>query len=97
MKTQMTFGEAIELLKQGKKVAREGWNGKGMYLWLLPAAEVKAEWCKEPYLKRLAEANGGAIEAVGSIRMLTADKKILTGWLASQTDMLSEDWVEVEV
>lgn len=96
MKTQMTFGEAIELLKQGKKVAREGWNGKGMYLWLLPAAEVKAEWCKEPHLKKLAEANGGTIEAAGSIRMLTADKKILTGWLASQTDMLSEDWVEVK-
>lgn len=97
MKTQMTFGEALELLKQGKKVARLGWNGKGMYLWLMPAAEVKAEWCKEPHLKKLAEANGGTIEAVGSIRMLTADKKILTGWLASQTDMLSEDWVEVEV
>lgn len=93
----MTFGEAIELLKQGKKVARLGWNGKGMYLWLLPAAEVKAEWCKDQHLKSLAEANGGAIESVGSIRMLTADKKILTGWLASQTDMLSEDWVEVEV
>lgn len=93
----MTFGEAIELLKQGKKVARLGWNGKGMYLWLLPAAEVKAEWCKDQHLKSLAESNGGAIESVGSIRMLTADKKILTGWLASQTDMLSEDWVEVEV
>lgn len=96
MKTQMTFGDALELLKQGKKVARLGWNGKGMYLWLMPAAEIKAEWCKEPHLKKLAEANGGTIEAVGSIRMLTADKKILTGWLASQTDMLSEDWVEVE-
>ena len=40
-----TFGEAIEALKQGKKVARKGWNGKGMYLWLKPAATIKAEWC----------------------------------------------------
>ena len=90
-----TFGEAIRKLKNGKRVARIGWNGKGMYLWLMPAATIKADWCKEPHLKQLAETNGGEIEALGSIRMLTADKKILTGWLASQTDILSEDWVEV--
>lgn len=93
----MTFGEAIEALKQGKFVQRVGWNGKGMYLWLLPAAFVKAEWCKEPHLKSLAVANGGEVECLGSIRMLTADKKVLTGWLASQTDVLSEDWQIVEV
>ena len=97
MEKLMNFGEALEALKQGKKVARNGWNGKGMYLWLMPAANIKAEWCKEPHLKKLAEANGGEIEALGSIRMFTADKKILTGWLASQTDMLSEDWVIVEL
>lgn len=88
----LNFGEAIEALKQGKRIARKGWNGRGMYLWLVPATTVKAEWCHEPHLKALAEENGGEIEAYGSIRMLTADKKILTGWLASQTDILSEDW-----
>lgn len=88
-----TFGEAIEALKQGKKVARKGWNGKGMYLWLKPAATIKAEWCKDPILKDIAEANGGEVEALGTICMKTADGKILTGWLASQTDMLLEDWV----
>ncbi len=92
----MTFGQAIEAMKQGKKVARRGWNGKGMYLWLLAAANVKAEWCKEPHLKELAEQNGGEVECLGSVRMKTADGKVLTGWLASQTDMLSEDWVIVE-
>lgn len=86
------FGWAISQLKSGRRVRREGWNGKGMYLWLLPAATVKAEWCREPHLKEQAEANGGEIEALGSIRMMTADRKVLTGWLASQTDMLSEDW-----
>ncbi len=86
------FGWAINQLKAGNRVARAGWNGKAMYLWLLPAALVKAEWCKEPHLKALAESNGGEIEALGSIRMLTADKKVLTGWLASQTDVLAEDW-----
>lgn len=88
----MNFGEAIEALKAGKKVTRKGWNGKDMYLWLMPAATVKAEWCKEPHLKELAEKNGGEVECLGSIRMKTADNKVLTGWLASQTDMLSEDW-----
>jgi hypothetical protein len=94
--SNMTFGQAIEAMKVGKKVARAGWNGKGMYLWLLPAANVKAEWCKEEHLKALAEQNGGEIECLGSIRMKTADNKVLTGWLASQTDMLSDDWVIVD-
>lgn len=90
------FGWAISQLKAGKFVRRSGWNGKGMYLWLLPAAKVKAEWCREPHLKAVAETNGGEIEALGSIRMMTTDKKVLTGWLASQTDMLSDDWELVE-
>lgn len=92
----MDFGWALRLMKQGGRVARHGWNGKGMYLWMLPAATVKAEWCREPHLKAKAEANGGEIECLGSIRMMTADGKVLTGWLASQTDMLAEDWFEVE-
>ena len=93
---EQDFGWAIRQLKQGKRVARAGWNGKGMCLWLLPAAMVKSEWCREDRLKAVAEANGGEIECLGSIRMLTADKKVLTGWWASQTDMLADDWVLVE-
>lgn len=94
--TGLTFGLAIEAMKAGKCVARAGWNGKGMCLWLMPAATVPVEWCKEPRLKQLAEENGGAFEALGTIRMKTADNKVLTGWLASQTDMLAEDWTIVE-
>jgi hypothetical protein len=93
----MTFGEAIKNMQHGLKVRRAGWNGKGMYLWILPAATIKAEWCKDEHLKKLCLDNGGEIEALASIRMLTADKKILTGWLASQTDMLATDWETVEV
>ena len=92
----MTFGQAIEAMKAGRKVARKGWNGKGMYLWLMPAATVPVGWCKEPHLKQLAEENGGSFEALGTIRMKTADNKVLTGWLASQTDMLSDDWEIME-
>lgn len=93
----MTFGKALKELQDGNKIARTGWNGKGMYLWLLPAATVTAEWCKEPHLKKLAEENGGKIECLPSIRMKTADNKILTGWLASQTDMMATDWEVVTV
>lgn len=91
----MDFGDAIRALKAGAKVARKGWNGKGMFLWLKPAATVKSEWCKDPMLKKLADDNGGTIEAAGTICMFTAQHQILTGWLASQTDVLAEDWVIV--
>lgn len=90
----MTFSGALAAMKLGYKVARKGWNGKGMYLWLLPAAEVKRDWCRDP---RLLEAMGDrdVLPCLGSIRMFTATKEVLTGWLASQTDMLAEDWVLV--
>ena len=90
-----TFGQAIESLKFGKKVARKGWNGKGMFLWLKPGTMVKSEWCHDPELKAIADKNGGEIEALGTICMKTADDKIISGWLASQTDILSSDWVVV--
>jgi hypothetical protein len=96
----MTFGMAIEAMKAGKKVARAGWNGKGMFLWLKPATTIKAEWCKDEMLKGLVEANGGEILGLGTICMYTHDstgrKAILTGWLASQSDMLFDDWQIVE-
>ena len=85
------FGMAIEAMKKGRRVARKGWNGKGMYLWLLPKAEVKKEWCKD---QRLIEVmgDGDIVQCLGSIRMRTATGEVLTGWLASQTDMLADDW-----
>lgn len=92
----MDFGKAINALKQGKKVYRKRWNGKNMFLWLKPAAAINAEWCKDNILKEIAEQNGGTVEAYGTICMKTADNKVLTGWLASQTDILSEDWYVYE-
>ena len=91
--TNLPFGAAIEALKQAKRVAREGWNGKGMWLALsvgnpsLPAANF---W--NPHNRAFAESNGGKAEVLSVITMKTADDKILMGWLASQTDMLAEDW-----
>ena len=81
----MTFGLAIEALKLGKRVARAGWNGKGMYLALIPGG-----YAEHP------NVNGGMeIEALPWIGMKTADNKFVP-WLASQTDVLAEDWTLVE-
>lgn len=95
MVENQNFGQAIEALKQGKRAARQGWNGKGMFLFLLPAGTVPTKAIHDPELREVIEQEigGETFEALGSIRMFTADKKILTGWLASQTDILSEDWV----
>lgn len=92
----MPFEFAIEALKKGLKVARKGWNGKGMYLWLKPAVRIKSDWCKDPILKEIVDANGGETEGLGTICMKTADNKVLTGWAPNQIDTLSDDWILVE-
>ena len=89
----MNFEKALEALKNGKLVTRNGWNGKGMFLWLKPASIIKAEWCKDEILKSIVEENGGEMEANAVICMKTADNKITTGWVASQPDMMAEDWM----
>lgn len=94
----MTFGLAIEALKAGKAVARAGWNGKGMWLSLSceGTREVAAENFWSPRNAAFARENGGKATVLPSITMKTATGEILMGWLASQTDMLAEDWVIVE-
>lgn len=83
----MNFGEALELMKQGKKVARKGWNGKGMFLFtakpLLPHPFNHTNETKDLFIQ-------------DSICMKTAQNTIVVGWLASQSDMLAEDWEVVE-
>lgn len=92
----MTFGEAIEYLKKGEKVARKGWNGKDMWLSYSPGTEnLPAEKFWSPHNREFAERSGGTATVLPCITMKTADDKILMGWLASQTDMLSEDWLIV--
>lgn len=93
MSENNNFGHAIEALKQGKRVARQGWNGKGMWLALSVGTDaLPAEKFWNPHNKQFATENGGTAEVLSVITMKTADNKILMGWLASQTDMLAEDW-----
>lgn len=94
----MSFGLAIEALKKGAKVARAGWNGKGMWLALScdGTREVPSAAFWAPANREFAEANGGKAVVLPSITMKTAGGEIMMGWLASQTDMLADDWAIVE-
>ena len=87
----MNFGQALEKIKQGEKVAREGWNGKGMFIFLVPGSKFKVN--RPPLLGIYPE--GTEVEYHAHIDMKTAQGYVVP-WLASQADLLAEDWVEVE-
>jgi hypothetical protein len=92
----MNFGDALEALKAGKKVARAGWNGKGMWLVLVPGTPRCELRPGTPYHAALGE---GICEILPHIDMWTVNaegrRAMLPGWVASQTDMLAEDWKQV--
>ena len=87
----MDFGAALQALKNGQKVAREGWNGKGMFLFLVPGSVFKVN--RPPLLGIYPE--GTEINYRPHIDMKTVDGEIVP-WVASQTDVLAEDWCVVE-
>jgi hypothetical protein len=87
----MTFGQAIEALKGGQRVAREGWNSKGMWL-----RRLDLYLDKEFGVREFGNAYGlDSGTLMPAIWMHTVDNKFVP-WLASQADMLAEDWVVVE-
>lgn len=94
---EMPFGLAIEAAKMGHKIARKGWNGKGMWVVLMGGMSLPPYNSQEPGKKvndRTAKLIGEdtSLVTLPYFAMWTADKKWLPGWLASQTDMLSDDW-----
>lgn len=93
----MTFGDAVAALKLGNKVARRGWNGRGMWLILVPGtqgAKLKEGTVYHHHL------NSDSCDILPHIDMWTTNSEgrraMLPGWLASQSDMISEDWVIVD-
>lgn len=88
----MNFGKAIEALKEGQRVAREGWNGKGMFLFLVAGSNFVVN--REPLLSIMGE--GVMVTYRPHIDMKDAEGKVVP-WLANQTDMLAEDWCVVNI
>lgn len=89
----MNFGEAIEALKQGKRVAREGWNGKGMFLYLVKGTMIDKQNLRNEASRQPTEDHTGVVTFLSHIDMFTAQNTVNVGWLASQSDMLAEDWI----
>lgn len=83
----MTFSQALEHVKAGGKAARAGWNGKNMFIFLVPGSVFKVN--RPPLLGIYPE--GTEINYHGHVDMRTADGQIVP-WLCSQTDMLANDW-----
>ena len=84
----MDFSEALKYLKAGGRVARSGWNGKNMWLVLIPGSKITVDKGKP---LSLGFHEGTVVDYLPHIDMKTADEKVVP-WLASQTDILADDW-----
>lgn len=84
----MNFGLAIEAARKGKRIARKGWNGKGQYVELAAAIS---------YTSPGGETVNANHEAIGNRAFaFVGTSGVQMGWLASQADMLADDWTIVE-
>lgn len=96
----MNFGQAIEALKEGKRVAREGWNDKGMFIYINYGSKEtpmnEGELLDGIRQTLFVQGDKDTATRLPNINMMSVSKSIVTGWLASQTDMLSEDWVVLD-
>lgn len=101
MKNTLTFGEALEALKQGHCVARAGWNGKGMFICLNKGSSEVLSPDRSGQVEGISEKHfelgmTGTVTRLPNLNMRAATGSTVTGWLASQTDLLAEDWQIVE-
>lgn len=83
----MSFGLALEAVKMGKRISRSGWNGKGMYVFLADDVEFNTNADISEFY---GAADGCCVASV--LVMRTAQGNMQPGWLASQADMLADDW-----
>lgn len=81
----MNFGEALKILTSGGKVGREGWNGKGMYIYHVPAGEY-------PAVTKIAKEEFGEKVPYNAYLAIKSVQNTIAPWLPSQTDVLAEDW-----
>jgi hypothetical protein len=86
----MNFGEALQCLKDGKRVARTGWNGKDMFVYLVPAASypVQTGAAREYF------GDGSLVPYRAYLALKTADDDVAT-WAPSCSDVLADDWTQI--
>ena len=89
--SSMSFSDALEALKAGRRVARTGWNGKNMFLFLVPGSTFTVN--RAPLLGIYPE--GTVVDYHAHIDMKTAQGYVVP-WLASQADLLADDWAIYE-
>ena len=93
----MKFCDALLHLEAGARVARAGWNGKGMWIYQVPAAnypaqtEAAKEYWKDKGTGFAADGVTPLVPYGAYLAMKTAQENVVP-WLASQTDILAEDW-----
>lgn len=97
----MNFGEAIAAMNDGKRVSRSGWNGKNMFVYKTVGNTVSKDFIPKfaslpQSVKDFLEAKGEDVVFHASITMYTAAGEMQPGWLASQSDILADDWGIVE-
>ena len=87
----MNFGEALEAVKEGKKIARTGWNGKGMFVYYVPAGNYPPS---TDIAKGLVDEDGLVpYNAYFAIKNVNGT---VSTWVPSVNDCLAEDWIIVE-
>ena len=89
----MSFGHAVELLKGGHRVARSGWNGKGMFLYYVPENKYPAS--RNEHGTMVGVFDGDMVPYGAYIAIKTAQNTVMP-WQPSNGDMLTEDWQIVE-
>lgn len=93
MTPYLTFGEALEALKEGKRVAREGWNGANMWVALMQCLYLEADKVNER--TKYFIGDNTPLDCQAYLVIWTVQGKWQPGWLPSQADLLSDDWFVV--
>jgi hypothetical protein len=102
--SNLTFGQAIEAVKQGKRISRQGWNGKGMFVFMqvpseiakdiVPKMQSLPQSVKDEFQRRF-ENSSGSIYYSNQLALVNPSN-LINGWAPSVSDALAEDWVVLD-
>ena len=92
---QFSFSTALDLLKQGNKITRKGWNGADQWLSIScpDTKDVAAEHFWSPHNAEYARQNGGSAKVAPCITLKNAQGMIIMGWIPSVGDLFADDWM----